>query len=99
MVLDRCYLGEGRRDDGLAADESPGDGSCATLSYLCVLLFQVRKKVFQDGRQKVVRYLDAGEESVQDPLSSEEGVVGRELLSHWTGLPDWPHLDYAGCRV
>ena len=48
---------------------------------------------------KVVRYLNAGEESVQDPLSSEEGVVGRELLSHWTGLPDWPHLDYAGCRV
>ena len=37
-------------------------------------------------------YLHSWKESVEDPLSGEEGVVGRQLVRHGPRLTDGPYL-------
>ena len=43
----------------------------------------------RDGRRAA---LHGGEESVEDPLSGEEGVVRRQLVRHRPRLTDRPYL-------
>ena len=43
----------------------------------------------RDGRRPA---LHGGEESVEDPLSGEEGVVRRQLVRHRPRLTDRPYL-------
>ena len=41
--------------------------------------------------------LHGGEESVEDPLSGEEGVVRRQLVRHRPRLTDRPYLKIINC--
>ena len=50
----------------------------------------------RDGRRAA---LHGGEESVEDPLSGEEGVVRRQLVRHRPRLTDRPYLKHKLVKI
>lgn len=43
-------------------------------------------------KRNEIQQVTLREKGIQDSLSSQQWVVGWELLSGWSNLPHWPHL-------